>query len=287
MEDPLTVILATLNEAGSVFRRQDYSFGYSADIIGIFRQESPALKASRLEQVLVDRLDDYVAVEEKSLGLGREGLVGLRSLLLIKRRLRPRVKKYSLRVGLPQLTKGAHLFVVSIGDQTLALVNCHLPFSRNGQNWWFRRRRQSLAKILAFCQARAGPDAPVLLAGDLNMRVRVKHNGTKASNHMELLRHDEFVAIKEEFGLLEGVGNRGPTFLPTYKMKTSPDRIHFGDRDFDESATVPCWCDRIAYLNSDRLVCQSYKRFDLPFLGSTDHVLVVSKFLCGSHLENP
>ena len=198
-------------------------------------------------------------------------------------------------------------------------VNMHLPFDSNTllpsqpitirnqylewQDWCF--------KYLLYHSAVHDSDCPTthtfrFVCGDLNYRIRKPHSlhpiafvqhmlhtlesTNLINNNNPIRKHDELY-MEMSKGLVpclwEGINNRGPTFLPTTKLrkgctvyKSIPPTYKLGRHQ----QRTPSWCDRILYIcdHNSQIHCRYYNVYweIFPNVVVSDHVPVVGVYEC-------
>jgi endonuclease/exonuclease/phosphatase family metal-dependent hydrolase len=195
------------------------------------------------------------------------------------------------------LGKGALSFALDLprGLGRLRLINTHLPFDaaslgdgdsavrQASVEWQSAALRDIWAQLV-----QPERDAFVILAGDLNYRVRLAPGETASqlSYAEPRLVYEERDELRGELAkagqlpvLAEGVEGTGPMFPPTAKLlRRSGGRFNHGKAD----RRAPSWCDRVLYAPRAGLVCQAYERCDPnPATADSDHASVAARFRLG------
>lgn len=205
--------------------------------------------------------------------------------------------------------KGAICIYITLpGESRLAIINTHFPF--DAESVANSVQQQNYSYRLAGVEAQnnffnefyrrlvqtspANPDY-VIVMGDLNYRMIPFRNWSARETGESILENPELHRSYDELTLsirnqqvpemMEGVGNIGPTFAPTCKMKknrdNSDDRVYLEEYNIGKyDARVPSYCDRILYKSytKTRLVCLYYDRFDYGIMNQSDHAGVYGIF---------
>jgi hypothetical protein len=222
--------------------------------------------------------------------------------------------------GFNQLTRGkgaiaSYIIVPTVG--TFAFVCTHLPYhakslidSRENKDNMIRQDALSYSNVSyndilrTFVKnVHPNPDY-VFFFGDFNYRIQypgkasgladmiVQNNdgiplfNDLYQNYDEMLNQMKLGTI---YGMLEGVNNEGPMFIPTCKLVKYRDNcVTLTDIDsidyykigkYDQR--MPSWCDRILYYKYNKQVmfnleCISYHNFDVgKIIAKSDHSAVI------------
>ena len=192
------------------------------------------------------------------------------------------------------LGKGALSFALDLprGLGRLRLINTHLPFDAASLTAEDSSTRQASvewqsAALRDIWQQLVEPerDAFVILAGDLNYRVRLAPGETASQlSYVEPRRvyeeRDELRAELAKVGqlppLAEGVDGAGPSFPPTAKLlRRSGGLFNHGK----VGRRAPSWCDRVLYAPHKGLACRTYERCEPnAATADSDHASVVARF---------
>lgn len=249
------------------------------------------------------------------MGMGKTTVTGLKSGELFRRGLRLSVylrndtiddvvKEYSHDSYHNSIfkNKGAVAIYITLPNRTrLALINMHLPFnaaslieSTQKEDRYIRMNAVATQNIFLNNAYRKlvfeNPAQPhyTIVMGDLNYRMipfdnwSARETGEAILANPEQYRQHDELTIEMQGGdiypLNEGVGNVGPTFAPTCKMRKGrniEDGIQLEDYNLGKhDARVPSYCDRILYQTYGavpEMVCLLYDRFDEGMMNKSDH----------------
>jgi endonuclease/exonuclease/phosphatase family metal-dependent hydrolase len=140
-------------------------------------------------------------------------------------------------------------FITCVINQSILFISAHLSHGQNNHRREIELRK--IAKIIDF-YTKEGPNIPVILAGDLNFRLK-RFNSNKYEE-----KYDQLSPLKTDLSFSE----HPITFSPTYKFKSRTS-------EYDTTRT-PSYCDRILFRNVN---VNSYKSIeDILF---SDHRPVV------------
>lgn len=254
----------------------------------------------------------------KQMGLGKTTFNGLSNGDIFTRGLRISVyvsaninSHCSKRISTSTYTnsvfqnKGAIAIYLTLGYETVALINSHLPFHANSLTETVKNKDMMIRQDALFEQNQFFNQIyrdlildknidKVLFMGDLNYRYfpfvdwsaeltgKVILEGIGSDTLRKNIRqNDELyhqMIKKNIYCLDEGVDNSGPTFPPTGKMKKfrnpNPKISDYSLGKFNQR--VPSHCDRILHLN---LNCLKYERFDTGMMDQSDHAGVYGLYV--------
>lgn len=256
----------------------------------------------------------YALIQDKMIGIGAEGVRGLRIGAIINNKIQASYKflfykplfESSISISEGQkFGKGAMLLemVMEKGDHqyNLHFVNIHLPFLPKKVDQGkivrdkmlkeaieeFNKKINNLNQNIA---DKYSDNFGKLLTGDLNYRVDLinKNNTNKILREIEsrtvdigeLKKFDQLSNIIGKDFLVdyrEGVNNMGPRFMPTCKLlKNCNNKIRKYQISKKGTSRIPSWCDRI--LHSNDITCLMYDNFDKGTTCKSDHIPVIGLY---------